>query len=186
MASLAGASGVTMVKSRSFWAASESWTAQRRKSIDTAVAAGQGRADQIVRKEARWQASYRRYLRAYDGLADRFDGIRPDPRLNDIVIGLMESIAPRLQAAYDAHLAALAFAAWRDWPVDSGLSKSLLSLEYEVSEGGDTFTGRIRSRAGYTVFIAGQPHRVLIDRPAAAVADAIATDALDDIVRLGG
>ena len=110
--------------------------------------------------------------------------VRVPPELYEAVLEMMQAVAPALQAAYDKHLAALAFLAWKAWPVASGLSKSLLALEYEVSEGGDTFTGRIRSRAPYTVFIAGQPHRVLIENKAAAVADKIGTDALDELARL--
>jgi hypothetical protein len=187
VASLASAGGVQMSKSRAFWSASSGWTAERRSSVrKISGRAIQGEADEIVRKEARWQVSAKRYLRAYGTLGAHFDGIRVDPRLQDIVIELMEGVAPRLQAAFDEHLAGLAFAAWREWPVASGLSKSMISLEYEVTEGGDTFSGRLRSRAPYTVFIAGQPHRVLIDRPSAAVADRIATDALTEIARIGG
>lgn len=186
MASLASAAGVAMRRSESFWAASQAWTAQRRRQVDAVVAAGQGRSDQIVRKAARWQAATSRYLRHYGNLGEHYNGITVDPKLHGMVLDLMAGIAPRLQAAFDEHLGKLAFDAWRAWPVASGFSKSLIGLEYEVSEGGDAFTGRVRSAAPYTVFIAGQPHRALIDRPGAEAADRIATDALDEIARMGG
>ena len=187
MASLASATNVRMKQSEAFWSASAGLAAYYRSRVTQFPGRQvQGRSDEFVRKAERWRVRSARYLKLYGNLSKHFDHVTVDPRLSRIVVDLMEGVAPRLQAAFDAHLGKLALNALREWPVMTGLSQSLLSLEYEVSDGGDTFTGRVRSRAGYTVFIAGQPHRHLIDRPGGEAADRIASDALDEIARMGG
>lgn len=189
MASLADAAGVTsMPRSEEFWAWSAGFVERRRASVrQYAGRETQGMSREFVRKEQRWERRAKSYLSGgYESLLRAgMDSVRADPEIARSVVRLMNGIAPALQRAFDAHLPALAFKAVREWPFDTGLSASLLSLEYDVNEAGDTFTGRFASRAGYTVFIEGQPHRRLIDTPGREVSARIAADALDDIARGG-
>lgn len=157
-----------------FWAAQESLISSAR----SATRKGGARfGSSFARKEERWVAGGKRYLRGYGGLSARFQMIRVDPKLQALVMEELGRIAPALQGAFDEHLGRLAFAAWRRWPVATGLSKSLLALEYNHTADGTRFEGSIRSRAPYTVFIKGQPHRQLIDRVSLEVADRIGRDA---------
>lgn len=110
------------------------------------------RAGSIARQRAAWKLRGDRYLRNYGGL--RKDAlVQVDPALSLHVLGLIEQIAPSLSRSYDRHLGDVAKSAFRDWPVRSGLSKSLLGLEYTTRGGGTTFIGRVVNRAPYSWFI---------------------------------
>lgn len=160
-----------------FWAAQASATAAARTSV--ARKGGSRFGSSFARKEDLWRSKGDHYLRGYKGLAGRFSGVRVDPALQSLIMEEMGRVAPALQAAFDEHLGRLAFTAWRDWPVLTGLSKSLLALEYS-SSGSGRFSGSLRSRAPYTVFIKGQPHRK-IDNAGLAVASKIADAALAEL-----
>lgn len=162
-----------------FWAAQSSAAAAARTAI--ARKGGARFGSSFARKEELWSSKGSHYLRGHKGLAGRFAGIRVDPALQAIIADELARVAPALQGAFDEHLGKLAFKAWREWPVATGLSKSLLALEYS-SSGTGRFTGSLSSRAPYTVFIKGQPHR-LIDRVGLDVASRIADDALTDLAR---
>lgn len=163
--------------SKAFWNASSAWF--RAHKAAQAKARAEGRSpDTAGAKEARWVQRGAKYLRARPSLPSQL--IRVDPALSQGVLDLMEAMAPQLVGAYDRELGGLAFRAWRQWPVATGLSRSLVSLEYEV-QGDGTFVGHLRSRAPYTVFIKGQPHRQLIDRPSREVATRIAEQALQAV-----
>jgi len=110
------------------------------------------RSQSMARQRANWTIRGDRYLRRYGGMKpDAL--VQVDPDLQMHVLGLIEQIAPVLGRAYDVHLGKLAQDAFRLWPVRSGLSKSLLSLEYTTSHGGIRFIGRVRNRAPYAYFI---------------------------------
>ena len=87
---------------------------------------------------------------------------------------IVDEINPAIVAAMDTHVAKLAFEAWREWPVQSGLSKSLIGLEYRAD--GDSFTGAVTNTTPYVFFIKGSPHRALLESPAAVVAFRIVRD----------
>lgn len=161
--------------SERFWSASEARANQDR---GRAPATSKSKFRRFARKEELWSQKAEHYLRGHKGLASRFSGIRVDPKLQRMVLDLMGDIAPALQSAYDKHLGRLAFSAWRQWPHDTGLSASMIGLEYTVESGGTTFKGSLFSRAPYTVFIKGHPHRKFIDQPSRTVAENIAADAL--------
>jgi hypothetical protein len=84
----------------------------------------------------------------------------------------LADLAPELARALDEELSKLAFKAWREWPVSSGLSKGMITLEFEVA--GELFVATVASRAGYTLYIEGQPHRRLIDAPSRELVDRVA------------
>jgi hypothetical protein len=174
---------MTMERARAFWEASAEWYAQRRETVTRRKGAGLGGAEQIVRKELRWKKRAASYLSHRPDLPHQL--IRVDPSLSETVGKMIDAVAPKLAAAYDRHLSALAFDAWRKWPVDSGLSKSLLALEFSVSPDGSTFTGTIRNRAPYVFFIKGSPHRKLLDQPGKQVAIRIGQECIDELAKEG-
>lgn len=108
-------------------------------------------------------------------------GVRVDQKLQGELLKLAESVAPRLTRAMDKHLSRLAFDVWREWPVDTGLSRALLDLEYTLAPGG-RFRAVFASRAPYTMFIVHQPHRMM-ERGGQFAAFAIAEEAIDDLAR---
>lgn len=135
-----------MRESEDFWRARESWIASH-SAAQTAASKG-GVSIPIVRKMAQWAGRGGFYLRK-TGL--KADIITVDSKLQADMIRWIEQLAPALGEAMDAHLAPLAQEAFDAWPVESGLSKSLVNLEYGV-EGG-VFFGAITCRAPYTTFI---------------------------------
>lgn len=60
-------------------------------------------------------------------------------------------IAPALAVAYDRHLRPIAINAFNRWPVKSGLSKSLLTVEYRQDNHG--FWATVKNEAPYAGFI---------------------------------
>lgn len=162
-----------------FWTASEAWYQSRVAAQTKARGMGLQRSTELAAKEARWRTNAKKYMKHYRTLPDQL--IRVDVELQRDLLQMMEAAAPKLVAAFDRHLPALAFKAWRNWPVSSGLSRSLVGLEYSLQ--GEYFVGSVRSAAPYTVFIKDQPHRTLIDEPGKAIAERIALEAIDDLAR---
>jgi hypothetical protein len=160
-------------RTQQFWAERDAWAAAR-------VASQQGRpgirADvSLARQLARWQTRAPSYMRtANPGLARQV--VIPDPGIEQAVAELIGSVAPALAAAFDAHLAPVMSAAWAQWPVRSGLSKSLLNLGF--SEGDDVFIAKLQSLAPYTVYIKNSPQIRLIRRPGVEAGRAAVQDAL--------
>lgn len=151
---------------RAFTAARDSWWSSRARGGAEAGASKVARA--AVSKEQRWIVSGRRYMSAYKGRDGQL--VRFPAELVDLVATQIEAVAPKLAAAYDKVLGRFIFDAWREWPVSTGLSKSLLDIELEQS--GETFTGRVVSRAPYTVFIkdrAGSAYQRLLRKPGASL-----------------
>lgn len=172
-------------RSQQFAAATQAWLRSRVAAQNKAMNAGTLRVSRSLEgKREQWLVRAGRYLRTRPDIARRYNGwdISVDPDLQEAVQELMEAVAPKLSAAYDKHLAGLAFDAFKKWPVYTGLSKSLLRLDYEQLSDG-RFVGRLSSNAPYTFFIDSQPHRKLIDTPAATVARDIANAALEEIAR---
>ena len=160
-------------RTQQFWAERDAWAGAR-------VASQQGRpgirADvSLARQLARWQTRAPSYMRtANPGLARQV--VIPDPGIEQAVAELIGSVAPALAAAFDAHLAPVMSAAWAQWPVRSGLSKSLLNLGF--SEGDDVFIAKLQSLAPYTVYIKNSPQIRLIRRPGVEAGRAAVQDAL--------
>lgn len=127
----------------------------------------------------RWRPRNARELRR----SHTTGAIRVDPALSRDVGQLMGAMAPKLTKAFDDHLAPLAGEVWAFWPVQSALSKSAVSLEYGISDGGRTFWGSIKLRAPYSLVIKGGPATTLLRRKERDVVTRIATAAIDELAR---
>lgn len=164
---------------RAFRDARDAWWSARTSAKAGATSDASKVAAQARRKEERWTLSGKRYLRAYKGLDGKL--FRYPDELLRLTEDLIEGIAPKLARAFDKRLGRVAFDAWSKWPVSTGLSKSLIDLEYE--QRGDQFIGRVVSRAPYTVFVnRGQTYKELIKVPGREAARKI----LDDLARDDG
>lgn len=166
--------------SEAYWSAARSWAAANATRTRTRAKAAKEHIETRGQLQARvrnWESATRIVT---TGTASDAPGIHVSPQLSAICGEMLARVAPALAEAYDRHLALLAFSAWRDWPVASGLSKSLLSLRYEQI-GAEYFTGSITSQAPYTRYIQGQPFRTLIDAKGNATAAAIGNDAVAEI-----
>lgn len=150
-------------RSEAFWSAQSAfWGAVTSKGRAKADGFGVSKAE---RKAQLWSERGARYLRGEPRLAAKAGPVtvEVDPQLYRDVMAAAERMAPSVVRIWDEHLSALAFRAWRDWPVSTGLSKALIRLEYIAA--GESYVGRITSGAPYTYFIEGRPHRRLIANP---------------------
>lgn len=166
--------------SERFWSASSSWYTARKDAQAKASAPG-GKPPAMSHKEELWKNRGASYLRGRGDLAKWFKAdnhtafmVRVDPKLARDILAFVDSINPAIVQVFDEHLGKLAFDAWREWPVASGLSKSLIGLEYAI-DGDDRFVGQIVNTAPYVFFIKGGPHRKLLDVPAGPTAIRMAT-----------
>ena len=99
--------------------------------------------------------------------------IRMDPSFRQSILEMAGAAAPIVTTELDKTMASMAFNAWRKWPVDTGFSKAMLSLEYTVTSP-DVVMAQLRSNAWYSFYIKSrrnglgnkQPWRVLIFDPA--------------------
>ena len=104
-----------------------------------------------VRKSVLWRTRGSRYLRGYNIRFDPNMLVRPDPDTAEKILDLINQAYPAIGAAFDKHMGALAVEAFDKWPVKTGLSKSLLGLEYFTRE--DTLSGQFVCTAPYAYFI---------------------------------
>jgi hypothetical protein len=170
--------------SRSFWTAAQAWYgthvgAQRKAKRLGVPGPKTGKLD--------WEADPERVKRSAAGnalLAQKLTGsaqVKVDPRLAEDMYQLAAKVVPVLRDAYDEHMGGFALKVFQSWPVASGLSKALISLEYTAQSNGIRFIGRLVSRAPYTQFIKNTPHRTLIQDPAQGVRDAIGQQVLTEL-----
>lgn len=110
--------------------------------------------------------------------------ITVDPGLQDMISEFLEMLGPVVAKAFNDNIGPLAQEAFDQWPepppgppARTGLSKSLLALEFAVSADGTEITASLVNRAPYALFIRrGQVVNELIWRPGREAADRIATD----------
>ena len=134
-------------------------------------AGGLRTAFSLADTRTRWETKGAHYLRARPGLRNQW--VTAPKALDAAVLSLIESAAPALAEAFDLELSRLAFHAWREWPKQSGYSRSMIHVR--VSQINDTtFAGSVSSDAPYTTFIKGNPARRYLLEPAKLVADHIA------------
>jgi hypothetical protein len=100
------------------------------------------RRSSVARGVPSWRSSY-----TLPPFTVRKGAITVDPALQDMVRGYIEAVAPALADAYATELDPIAQEAYDRWPIKSGLSKSLLSLEYTTD--GNIFTRSLVDRAEY-------------------------------------
>ena len=104
-----------------------------------------------VRKKAVWRQRGSRYLRGRKQPMRPSDLVQPDPEVNEKILALITRAYPLIADSFNRHLGTLAVRMFDDWPVLSGLSKSLLDLEYDVTD--TTLGGSVVCRAPYAYFI---------------------------------
>lgn len=126
------------------------------------LARGEVKSDRnAVSKAARWRSRGDRYLRA-TGLKNDGLVVLDDPAaLQRDILGIMAEAAPAVAGAINDYLVPVAEQVFDDWPVETGLSRSLLSLTFDEPVDG-VFVATLASRAPYTMFIhRGRPAREL-------------------------
>ena len=102
-----------------------------------------------IDKQLRWQARGSHYLR---GRRLKNTGmVRVDPAISEMVLQEMNLMTPAVAIAYEEELVPVAQAALDEWPVQTGLSRSLVALEFKQE--GDIFTAELRNDAPYAAFI---------------------------------
>lgn len=187
-------------QSRKFWRASDTFFAQQSAtrtyewrgltiSSDWAWRQWVKKSRKPDRKKRKmdfqtWQSSNAKtpYLKEFRAVqtkrsvlnADREVAIamRVDNRSIGNLYQISGSVGPIVSAEMDRALASIAFNAWRNWPINTKLSKALLSLEYDTPSS-SIFKGSVHSNAWYTYYIktrqkglgGKQPHRILIFQP---------------------
>ncbi len=110
-------------------------------------------------------------------------GIRVDPSHARDIAELIETAAPAVAAAFTRHLVPVADFAQREWPEDSGFSKSLLGLDFVALAGGGEFAGRVTNIAPYSWYIQS-PRSVVLElifKPGEEAARRIEADIADGI-----
>jgi len=137
---------------------------------------------QAIQKRARWSQRGAYYMRGV-GSPPRGSGIQLDPAITKTVLGFLKREAPAVAAAFETHLVPVALNAQRYWPVKTGLSRALLTLEFSAA-GGSKFVAVIRNTAPYAFYINKfSTVRDLIFRPGEAAAAKIADTLADELVK---
>jgi len=128
-----------------------------------------------VRKRAQWTERGSYYLRTRGGMA-KDALIVVDTDVQRMAFNFIAQSKPAVAAAINDHFVPVAERAFREWPVKTGLSKSLLALTFSVNA--DSFSANLVNRAPYAWYIRdrresemGQAVTDLISDPMADAAD---------------
>tara|TARA_R110000744_G_scaffold187259_9_gene306696 strand:+ start:1627 stop:2454 length:828 start_codon:yes stop_codon:yes gene_type:complete len=103
-----------------------------------------------VRREAKWVESASKYKSTRGKVKDG-QLIKVDPKLAERTAKAIAKTCPIIAEPFNRHMGPLALRAFNQWPVETGLSKSLLSLEYKVDSG--EIRGVLKDAAPYAYFI---------------------------------
>lgn len=161
-----------------FWQERDAWAAGLRAKQANLVAAGKMQPSRTLeRATEKWKSNGERYLARYGGvrkMTARDDArLVVDPRLDELIRDILDDVAPELAKGFDINFSQVMRDAFAAWPVYSGLSKSLLYLEYDqISD--STFKATMGSAAPYTVFIQDGPAYKLIRQPGIEAAKYVA------------
>lgn len=155
-----------------FVAARDAWFAARQRSHLEAMS----RAEAPMASSASIQYALRRWsprvrVPATRGVPGR---VSVDPRLVQVLQATSDAVPQIVASEMDRLVGGLLFAAWRAWPVRTGLSKSLLDVSFEGV--GGALVATVYQRAPYWphVLLGGQAAtQVLLARPGRAVRDEI-------------
>ncbi len=104
-----------------------------------------------INKSAIWKQRGSSYLRGYNIKFDPAMLVRPDPDIAEKLLALINEAYPAIGQAFDKNMGELATEAFDRWPVETGLSKSLLGLEYFARE--ETLSGQFVCTAPYAYFV---------------------------------
>ena len=103
-----------------------------------------------VRKKAEWEQSASKYL-AKKPSVKKGMWVKPDPHVDRKIANLLSEACPLIADPFNETLGNLALEAFNEWPVESGLSKSLIDLEYKTTE--TEIRGVLRCTAPYAYMI---------------------------------
>jgi hypothetical protein len=160
-----------------FWQDRDAWGSNR---IVAQAKAKKMHADMsLQRKAIQWSLKAPSYMRNAPSAAPK-QVVLPPSDIGEAAAMMLERLAPALAEAFDREMAAVMANAWRQWPVYSGLSKSLLDLSYDM-DGAGQFVAVLRSTAPYTIFIKSEPHRKLLELPGIEAAKRVAQVALSAV-----
>ena len=163
-------------KTASFWATRDEWAASR---IEAQAKGKRIRANMdLARKLANWKVKAPQYMRAAKPGNPRAL-VQPPSDLNPDIADLLEKIATTHAASMDDEFSAVMGAAFENWPVYSGLSKSLLNLQYEADA--DGLIAVLSSNAPYTSYIAGKPAKRWIRDPGIEAGKRVGIRALEGL-----
>ncbi len=128
-----------------------------------------------TRKKALWRQNGARYLAPYASMPQG-SLVTVDPTLQRRVLEYIEAVFPAVADSFNRHLGPVAEKAFTDWPVLTGVSKSLLSLRFDlVNE--TTIRGSLNCTAPYSYFInKGATVRELVFKPGEDAATAMANE----------
>ena len=116
------------------------------------------------------------------GALNRGTGIYVGPEINKLVIDLMQRVSPAVADSINRHFIPFAKQAFDNWPVKSGLSKSLLAVELEPS-GTASFAARLVNRAEYAGFIQKGELAKEVFRGGERAAEKMAADIAAEVAR---
>jgi len=173
-------------KTRAFWQARNTmWGKNLDVSDKRHASPGSGTwYSRVRRKEHLWNTRADKYLSNEQRILSSWrTTVKYDIRLQEDILATVNRINQGVGDIMDDKLATLAFNAWREWPWDTGFSRSLIEINYEIR--GDDFVGQVSSMAPYTYFIKGHPHKALISKPGKDVGLAIGR-AIMALGRVGG
>jgi hypothetical protein len=113
------------------------------------MAADEQSRQRITRKAQRWQERGDRYMRGRN--VPRDQSIRPPADLNQMMAAHIERAYPAVADAIQRYFLPVAWRAVERWPVDTGLSRSMLSLDFFASD--SEYGVRLANRAPYVWYI---------------------------------
>jgi len=140
-------------QSDKFWRASDAGFT--RVATDPAMRGRYARWVNLSRQPERRRTAYRfisNRLSVLPRNPSKALAIRLDPSFRTVLLDTSLAAAPIVSSEVDTGMASLAFNAWRRWPVKTGFSKALLSLEYASNDPG-VLVASMHSNAWYTFYI---------------------------------
>lgn len=144
-------------KSEAFWGRSARWWQSNVTAAREAAADGIRLPDDQRRALARLKSWGRvQAIHTRRGTMPVRSGwsIHPDPSLASDLTRIIAQSRPRLIAAMDEVIGGLALEAWDTAPVDSGIYRGLLQLDYRQE--GDRLVAQIKNETPYAIY-AGKP-----------------------------
>ena len=162
------ASGVSAPKSELFWLRSERWwganVTAAREAAKEGIRPPEAQRRALARLRSWGRATSIKTRRGEIGIKKGWS-IHPDPALASDLARLLAQTHPRLIAGMDAVIGGLALEAWDTAPVDSGIYRGLLRLDYRLD--GDRLIAQIQNDVPYAIY-AGKPKHWALVRSAGA------------------
>jgi hypothetical protein len=104
-----------------------------------------------------WWRRGNHYLRHQGGMKED-DLVQPDPDMNAKILAMTEEVYPVIARAFNEHYGPMATEAFDKWPVETGLSLSL--LDFTITVDGDALVGSLVNRAPYAYYIRPKKKKV--------------------------